>query len=162
MNARKKLLLMVAIVAGLAPVGCDTNEANLPNQPPIDPVEPVKTPIVTVTTSRGRLTVGDDHFAQIRVTATDPDSGASVPNLTIASMSTNLGHFQSLDGPEEVDLEFFFGVVGVPLFPGESPGEARVRAEVLGGVGIVRVSMRCPSEGCGGAGEEPPPILPYY
>lgn len=161
MKALKRLLLMAAVVAsGLVPAGCDTNEANLANQPPVQPIEPEIVPIVTVTTSRGRLTVGDDHFAQIRVTATDPDTGASVPNLTIASMSTNLGHFQSLDGPEEVDLEFFFGVVGVPLFPGESPGEARVRAEVEGGVGIVRVSMHCPSEGCGGA--EVPPILPYY
>ncbi|GMU65317.1 MAG: hypothetical protein AMXMBFR36_15910 [Acidobacteriota bacterium] len=160
MNARKNLLLMAAIVAGLVPVGCDSNEANLPNQVTVPPILPEVVPIVTVTTSRGRLTVGEDHFAQIRVTATDPDTGASVPNLTIASMSTNLGHFQSLDGPAEVNLEFFFGVVGVPLFPGESPGEARVRAEVLGGVGLVRVSMRCPSEGCGGA--EVPPILPYY
>lgn len=161
MNAPKRLLLTVAVLAaGLVPIGCDTNEANLPSQPPVQPIEPEPVPVVTVTTSRGRLTVGDDHFAQIRVTATDPDTGQSVPNLTIASMSTNLGHFQSLDGPEEVDLEFFFGVVGVPLFPGDSPGEARVRAEVLGGVGMVRVSMRCPSEGCGGA--EVPPILPYY
>jgi hypothetical protein len=161
MNARRNLLLMSAIVAGLLPAGCDTNEANLANQPPVRPIEPEIVPIVTVTTDRGRLTVGDDHFARIRVTATDPDNGASVPNLTIASLTTNIGHLESLDGPTEKDYEFFFGVVSVPLFPAESPGEAQVRAEVLGGVGMVRVRMSCPSEGCGG-GEEPPTVLPYY
>lgn len=163
MKARKILLLMAAVVAGLVPVGCDidTSEATLPNQPTVPPIEPELAPIVTVTSSRGRLTVGDDHFAQIRVTATDPDTGASVPNLTVASISTNIGHLQSLDGPTEAALEFFFGSVGVPLFPSESPGEARVRAEVEGGVGMVRVQMSCPSEGCGGT-EEPPTVLPYY
>lgn len=162
MNARKILLSMLVVVAGLVPTGCDidTSEATLPNQPTVPPIGPEVTPIVTVTASRNRLTVGDDHFAQIRVTATDPDTGASVPNLTIASISTNIGHLQSLDGPTEAVLEFFFGVVSLPLFPSESPGEARVRAEVEGGVGIVRVQMSCPSEGCG-AGETPPP-LPYY
>jgi hypothetical protein len=160
MNAPRKLLLLTVVALGLAPVGCDSNEANLPNQPPVRPIEPEIVPIVTVTTDRGRLTVGDDHFARIRVTATDPRNGASVPDLTLASMSTNLGHFQSLDGPEEVELEFFFGQVSVPLFPGDSPGEARVRAEVNRGVGIVVVRMSCPSEGCGT--EEPPPVLPYY
>jgi len=163
MNARKILLLMATVIVGLAPAACDidTSEATLPNQPPVQPIEPEFAPIVTVTSSRGRLTVGDDHFAQIRVTATDPDSGASVPNLTVASISTNIGHLQSLDGPTEAELEFFFGVVSLPLFPAESPGEARVRAEVEGGVGIVRVQMSCPSEGCGGT-EEPPTVLPYY
>jgi hypothetical protein len=163
MKARKVLLLMVAVVAGLLPTACDidTSEATLPNQPTVPPIEPEFAPIVTVTTSRGRLTVGDDHFAQIRVTATDPETGASVPNLTVASITTNIGHLESIDGPTETELEFFFGVVGVPLFPADSPGEARVRAEVEGGVGIVRVQMSCPSEGCGGT-EEPPPVLPYY
>lgn len=160
MNARTRLLLITVVAAGLIPVGCDTNEANLPNQPPVQPIEPEIVPIVTVTTDRGRLTVGDDHFARIRVTATDPDTGASVPNLTIASLSTNIGHLESLDGPTEKDYEFFFGVVSVPLFPSESPGEAQVRAEVLGGVGMVRVRMTCPSGGC--VAEEPPPVLPYY
>ena len=33
MNARKTLLLSAAILAGLLPVACDTNEARLPSQP---------------------------------------------------------------------------------------------------------------------------------
>jgi hypothetical protein len=161
MNARKKFLLMAAaVVVGLAPVACDSNEANLPNQVTVPPILPEVVPIVTVTTSRGRLTVGDDHFAQIRVTATDPVTGSSVPDLTVAAISTTIGHLGSLDGPTEELFEFFFGQVTVPLFPAESPGEARVRAEVDGGVGIVRVRMSCPSEGCGTA--EVPPVLPYY
>ncbi|KAB2958841.1 MAG: hypothetical protein F9K16_12955 [Thermoanaerobaculia bacterium] len=154
MNARKMFLLSAAIVAGLLPLGCDTNEAKLPSQPRVQPVEPEVVPIVTVTTSRGRLWVGDDRFAMIKVTATDPRTGASVPNLTIAEMSTNLGNFQSMAGLQELELEFFWGEVNVPLFPGAEAGDARVRAEVDGGVGVVTVRMTCPEEGC--AAPEPP------
>lgn len=161
MNARKMFLLSAAILAGLLPLGCDTNEANLPSQPRVQPVEPEVVPIVTVTTSRGRLWVGDDRFAMIKVTATDPRNGASVPNLTIADMSTNLGNFQSMGGPQEVELEFFWGEINVPLFPGSEAGDARVRAEVDGGVGIVTVRMTCPEEGCGST-TPPPTENPYF
>lgn len=157
MNARKMFLLSAAIVAGLVPAACDTHEAKLPSQPRVQPVQPEVVPIVTVTTSRGRLLVNDDRFAMIKVTATDPRTNYTVPNLTLAALTTNLGNFQSQGGPQEVELEFFWGEINVPLFAGGTPGDARVRAEVNGGVGIVPVRIVCPSEGCGGGTGEAPP-----
>lgn len=136
----------------LLAAACNTNEARSPTQPIVRPVDPEFAPIVTVTSDRTQMATDNERGAQIRVHAVDPQTGASVPNLTIASMTTNIGAFGSQSGPNELDVEFFGGVAQTVFFPGTEPGTATIRAEVEGGVGIVTVRIVCPSEGCGGGG----------
>ncbi|HSM12951.1 MAG TPA: hypothetical protein VLA66_02705, partial [Thermoanaerobaculia bacterium] len=127
-----------------------TNEARLPTQSIVRPVEPEFVPIVTVTSDRTQMATDNERGARIQVRAVDPVSGASVPNLTVASMTTNIGGFGSQSGPMELEIEFFGGVAQTVFFPGTEPGTATIRAEVNGGVDIVMVRVVCPSEGCGG------------
>ena len=139
----------------LVAVACNTNETRSPTQPTVRPVEPEFVPIVTVTSDRTQMATDNERGARIQVRAIDPVSGASVPNLTVASMTTNIGGFGSQSGPAELEIEFFGGVAQTVFFPGTEPGTATVRAEVNGGVAIVMIRVVCPSEGCGGG--EPVP-----
>jgi hypothetical protein len=136
------LLLVVA--------ACTTTEGKSPTQPTVGPVEPDFVPVVTVTSDRTQMATDNERGARIQVRAVDPVSGASVPNLTVASMTTNIGGFGSQSGPAELDIEFFGGIAQTVFFPGTEPGTATIRAEVNGGVAIVMVRVVCPSDGCGG------------
>ena len=135
----------------LVAAACTTNEAKSPTQPVVRPVEPEFAPIVTVTSDRTQMATDNERGARIQVRAVNPATGASVPNLTVASMTTNIGAFGSQSGPAELDIEFFGGVAQTVFFPGTVPGTATIRAEVEGGVAIVMVRVVCPSDGCGGS-----------
>jgi len=153
MNIKKAhltpILLGIAALA-LVSAGCNTSEAKLATQPTVQPVEPVFGPIVTITSDRTRLATDNERGANLVVRAVHPVTGASVPNLTKAFLTTNIGAFGSQSGPQEVELEFFFGTARTVFFPGTEPGTATVRAEVNGGVAIVMIRVVCPSDGCGG------------
>lgn len=139
----------------LVAAACNTNEARSPTQPIVRPVEPEFVPVVTVTSDRTQMATDNERGARIQVRAVDPVSGASVPNLTVASMTTNIGGFGSQNGPAELEIEFFGGVAQTVFFPGAEPGTATIRAEVNGGVAIVMVRVVCPSDGCGGGTTTP-------
>lgn len=144
-NTVVRLLLAAAAVGGL--VACDSDGPGRPGYQFAGPVGDT-TPLVTVTSSRSTMQGDNTAAAQITVTAVSA-AGSSVPNLTIAHMTTNIGHFGSTDGPLELDVEFFGGSARTVFFSGLVEGTATIRAEVNGGVGITTIRINCPDEGCG-------------
>ena len=146
-NTVLRLLLAATALGGLA--ACDTDGPGRPGYQLAGPVQNAPAPIVTVISSRATMQGDNSTSAAITVTAVDGGTGISVPNLTIAALSTNIGHFGSSDGPIELEVEFFGGSARTVFFSGTTEGTATIRAEVNGGVGITTIRINCPDEGCG-------------
>jgi len=140
----------VALALGVVlAVGCSTDEASSPTQPPPNPVPPPVGINVSVTASNPSLEVDSTAPSIITIRATRADNGQPVPNLTQATVTTTLGGFGSVGGPQSTTVELINGEAQVPLFAGATIGTATVRASVPGGVGITSVNVR--ERGTGGA-----------
>ena len=155
-NTVLRLLLAAAAMGGFAACENDTDGPGRPGYQLAGPVQN-QVALVTVTSSRSQMQGDNATSATITVTALNPATGASVPNLTLALMTTNIGHFGSSDGPTELAIEFFGGSARTVFFSGTVEGTATIRAEVNGGVGITSIRVTCPDEGC--TVEEPPPPI---
>jgi hypothetical protein len=145
-------ILPLAVLAGMLPA-CDTDGPGKVGYNHAGPTHPLPATIVTVTSDRGSLEVGGTNFARITVTAVNPATGAPVPDLTEALLTTTAGNLGSQSGEQEIVLELVNGVATTALFAGSEAALATVRAQVGSGVGFVTVRMSCPPEGCGGGGE---------
>jgi hypothetical protein len=138
-----RLLLAATALGGL--VACDTDGPGRPGYNFAGPIQAA--PLVTVTSSRATMQGDNSASAAITVTARSA-SGASVPDLTVALLTTNIGHFGSSEGPTELAVEFFGGAARTVFFSGTVEGTAVIRAEVNGGVGQTTIRINCPDEGC--------------
>jgi hypothetical protein len=140
---RKQLLATLGLVLGFA-FGCSADDPSSPTAPPVVPVPPAAGINVTVTTSTSTLDVATNSFATLTVRATRADNGQPVPNLTPGRITTTLGTFGSVGGPQELDIELVGGQATVILFPGATVGTASVRAAVSTGVAFTSVTVREP------------------
>lgn len=141
----------VAVVAALAlAAGCSSDDPKSPTAPPASPVDPAPAPVVyavTVSPSKPSLEVGTTDSATVTIRATRTDTGAAAPNLTKLSLSTSLGSFGAVGGPQQLEAEFVNGQVQVAFFGGGTVGTATIRAQVTGtgisttsvGFGTVRI-----------------------
>ena len=140
---RKQLLATLGLVLGFA-LGCSADDPNSPTAPPVVPVPPAAGVNVTVTTSTSTLDAASTSSATLTVRATRSDNGQPVPNLTQGSITTTLGNFGSVSGPQELAIELVDGQATVTLFPGTTIGTASIRAAVSSGVGFTTVTVREP------------------
>ena len=140
---RKQLLATLGLVLGFA-LGCSADDPNSPTAPPVVPVPPAAGVNVSVTTSASTLDAASSTFATLTVRATRSDNGQPVPNLTQGSITTSLGNFGSVSGPQELAIELVNGQATVTLFPGNTIGTASIRAAVSSGVGFTTVTVREP------------------
>jgi hypothetical protein len=145
-----RLLLAATALGGF--VACDTDGPGRPGYNFAGPIQAA--PTVTVTSSRATMQGDNTTSAAITVTARNA-SGGSVSDLTVAHLTTNIGHFGSAEGPTAIDVEFFGGAARTVFFSGTVEGTAFIRAEVNGGVGQTTIRINCPDEGCVPT-EEPP------
>lgn len=124
----------VAWVAALAlAAGCSSDDPKSPTAPPATPVEPGPAPVVyavTVSPSKSALEVGTTDSATVTIRATRTDTGAPPANLTKVEISTTLGSFGSVGGPNQLVAEFLNGQVQVAFFGSGTVGTATIRAQV--------------------------------
>jgi len=149
MNASTRNRLCFLAAALLVAVGCSSDDPKSPTAPPATPVDPIAQAIysVTVVPSRGSLEVNSTDASIIEVRAARTDNGSPPPNLTKLNLTTTLGSFGNVGGPNVLEAEFQNGLVSVPFFGGGTIGTATIRAQVTGngissgsvGFGTVRV-----------------------
>lgn len=127
-------LLALAALAALAVfVGCTSS----PTEPsggggggPITPKPPDPTVgySVTVTADPPEITAGSNGSSTVTVQVRRTDNGQPPPDLTRVTVTTSIGSFGSVAGPNSVDLDLINGRAQAVLFPGTESGVATVRA----------------------------------
>jgi hypothetical protein len=149
MNALTRFRAVALALGVVLAAGCSTDEASSPTAPPTTPVPPPVGINVSVTASNSSLEVDSTTPSIITIRAIRADNGQPVPNLTQATVTTTLGGFGAVGGPQTTTVELINGEAQVTLFAGGTIGTATVRAQVSGGVGITSVNVR--ERGTGGA-----------
>lgn len=146
MNASTRNRFCFLAAALLVAVGCSSDDPKSPTAPSSTPVDPIAQVVysVTVSPSKGSLEVNSTTASIVEVRAVRTDTGAAPPNLTKLDLTTTLGSFGSVNGPNVLQAEFQNGLVSVPFFGGATIGTATIRAQVSGssssvGFGSVRV-----------------------
>lgn len=144
MNARK-LLHSLSLGAGLIVAGaCSTKEAKAPTGTPTTPVPPVApvTFSITITSSANQMIAGENEPATLTITARRTDNGQPPPNLTKVQITTTLGSFGNVGGPQSIERELLSGQTQVAFFPGTVVGTATIRAAIGDSVGFASIEIR--------------------
>jgi len=133
------------LALGLAlSVGCNADSPSSPTAPPANPVPPSVGVNVSISSSTNALEAGGNGFATLIIRATRADNGQPVPNLTSGTVTTTLGNFGSVSGPQTIEIELVNGQATVILFPGGVIGTASMRAAVSTGVAFTSVAITEP------------------
>src|ERR687895_100397 len=106
------------------------------------PPDPVVTFNVTVTANPSQITAGGTTSSTITVDVRRSDNGQPPPDATPVTLTTTLGGFGSVGGPQSVQLQLVNGRAQATLFAGTETGTATVRAVVNGAVGVTNVGIR--------------------
>ena len=136
--------LLTSLALGLALLaGCQSDSPTEPSGGPITPQPPVA-PIsttVTVTANPPQITTGSQTPVTITVDVRRSD-GTVPPDQTPVTLTTTLGELGSLGGGQTTaTLQLVNGRAQTVLFPGNSIGQATVRAEVNGFSGFTNVQI---------------------
>jgi hypothetical protein len=134
------LRLALLALAAIAIPACDTDGPGGTGYNHALPV--VGRAAVTVTTNKASLPAGGTSPATVTVTAVSSTTGLPVTDLTVVTMTTNLGAFGSVGGPNAAQILTHSGVASVAFFPGEVSGTAVIQANVLNGLGYVEIQIR--------------------
>ncbi len=134
-------LLALGLVLSFA---CSADSPSSPTAPPVVPIPPAVGVNVSISSSTGSLEAGSTGFATLVIHATRADNGQPVPNLTHGTITTTLGNFGSVGGPQTLDVELVNGQATVIFFPGAVVGSASIRAAVSTGVAFTAVTIREP------------------
>ena len=135
------------LLALLAAFGCQSDSPTEPtNAPPAAPIPPtpVTTFSITVTASPGQLTAGTGTGSTITIDVRRTDNGQPPPDLTDVTVTTNLGGFGAVGGPQQVTLDLVNGRAQTVLFAGGEVGTATVRATVGPSSGATNVGIDQP------------------
>lgn len=139
-NRASFLRLALLALAAIAIPACDTDGPGATGYNHAWPVP--ERALVTVTTNKGSLPVGGGSPATVTVTAINSSTLQPVTDATVVDLSSNLGSFGSVGGPNGAQILTHNGSASVAFFPGTVAGTATVRAEVLFGVGFVEIRIR--------------------
>ncbi len=115
-------------------------------------IEPISEIILDLTTDDTLLVAEGSDTANLKVVAKFAESGLPVADGTKIAMTTDLGAFDSVAGPQTLDVVTFGGVATLVLFPGAVAGTANVQAELNGAIDLVEIIIR--------AAAIPPPPTP--
>jgi IPT/TIG domain-containing protein len=109
------------------------------------PPDPVVSFVVTVTANPSQITAGGTGSSNITVDVRRTDNGQPPPDLTPVTLTTNLGGFGAVGGPQSVQLQLLNGRAQAVLFAGAEAGTATVRAQLAGGAGAANVIIGQPA-----------------
>jgi len=145
MQLFRNALHLSSAVALAAVLGCTSS----PTEPsggggtPIPPTPPPTTITftVTVTANPSQITAGGTGSSSITVDVHRTDNGQPPPDLTPVTLTTTLGGFGSVGGPQSVQLQLLNGRAQATLFAGTETGTATVRAVVDGSAGATNVGI---------------------
>ncbi|HEV8578515.1 MAG TPA: IPT/TIG domain-containing protein [Thermoanaerobaculia bacterium] len=134
------LCLALALAAVLGCTSSPTEPASGGTITP-KPPEPVVTFAVTVTADPSQLVAGGTATSNISVVVRRTDNGQPPPDLTVVTLTTTLGGFGSVGGPQSVQLQLVNGRADAVLFAGAETGTATVRAVVANSAGVTNVGI---------------------
>lgn len=124
--------LLLPLLALFAVLGCTSSptEPSGGSSSPITPKppDPVVGYSVTVTANPPEITAGSESSSNITVQVRRTDNGQPPPDLTRVTLTTNIGGFGSVGGPQTVELDLINGQAQAVLFAGTESGVATVRA----------------------------------
>jgi len=143
MNTRamfRKLTLAVALVT-LA--GCSGKSASRPTQTPSEPIPPppVQTTTVTVTVSPNIMSINSTSPATVRVQVSRSD-GQAIPDGSTVALSTSLGSFGSVGGPNSTSIVLSGGQGSTAFFAGATVGVATIQATFNSAIGTASVQIK--------------------
>lgn len=141
-NPLSRLLVVPALLAALG--GCDAREYKIPANQPATPVVPIPIAIDLSSDKTALSLDAEKPRATLKVVAYRADTWEALPDGTNIAFSTNLGNFESLAGPQEVDIDLIGGEVTTFFYPGEEEGIARIRATVRGSFDTVNIEIKNP------------------
>jgi hypothetical protein len=96
---------------------------------------------VTVTANPSEIVAGGNGSSTITVDVHRADSGQPPPDSTLVTLTTTLGGFGAVGGPQSVQLQLLNGRAQAVLFAGPETGIATVRAVVSDSSGAANVSI---------------------
>lgn len=148
-SIRNLTRLLLPLLALFAVLGCTSSptEPSGGGSSPITPKppDPVISYIVTVTANPGEITAGSEGSSNITVQVRRADNGQPPPDLTKVTLTTNIGGFGTVGGPQTVELDLVNGQAQAVLFAGTESGTATVRATALGSGGAANVRIGQPA-----------------
>jgi PKD repeat protein len=132
-NLTRLLLPLLALVALFVGVwGCTSSptEPSGGSSSPITPKppDPVVAYTVTVTANPGEITAGSGGSSNVTVQVRRTDNGQPPPDLTRVTLTTNIGGFGTVGGPQTLELDLINGQAQAVLFAGPESGVATIRA----------------------------------
>ncbi|HUF84721.1 MAG TPA: IPT/TIG domain-containing protein, partial [Acidimicrobiia bacterium] len=141
----KTFLSLLATALVVLVGACSSDSPTEPSRPPASPPGgggEATAFSVTVTADPGTLAAGDDDPVVITVRAVRSDNGQPAPDGTLAVVSSLVGAFGQLGGPQSVTIELFNGVGQVVYFPPVAEaGSVVVRATVAGSTGQTTIRI---------------------
>lgn len=134
---RNSILLLAASALAVV-VGCTSSPTEPGGSTPVTPKPPANqvTFNVTVTPSPTEIVAGGTGFSNINVSVVRSDTGQAPPDGTVVALTTTLGGFNSVGGPQSVSLQLVNGKAATTLFAGTDVGTATIRAAVSNGTGV--------------------------
>jgi IPT/TIG domain len=131
------------LAAVLAVLGCTSSPTEPASGGTITPKppDPVVTFAVSVTADPSQITAGGTASSNVTVVVRRTDNGQPPPDLTLVTLTTSLGGFGSVGGPQTVQLQLVGGRAQAVLFAGTETGTATVRAVVGSSAGVTNVSI---------------------
>jgi hypothetical protein len=139
--------LFLAASVLVAALGC-TSSPTEPSSPPVTskPPVPTTTYTVSVTANPPNITGGGTASSTVTVEVHRSDTGATPPDGSQVTLTTNLGTFNSTAGPQTVTLALVNGRAQAALFAGTEVGTAAVTATFSGGgTGAANVGIGAPA-----------------
>jgi hypothetical protein len=124
-----RLLSAFALAAVL---GCTSDSPTEPSGGGVvspKPPDPVSTLTVTVTADPGTITPGGQG-STVTIDVRRTDNGQPPPDGTPVTLTTTLGGFGTVGGPQQVQVQLVNGRAQAVLFAGAEAGTATVRAQV--------------------------------
>ncbi len=131
-SIRNLTRLLLPLLALLVVWGCTSSptEPSGGGSSPITPKppDPVVAYTVTVTANPAEITAGSNGSSNITVQVRRTDNGQPPPDLTNVTLTTNIGGFGTVGGPQSLELDLINGQAQAVLFAGTESGVATVRA----------------------------------
>ncbi len=147
MKRFRNAILLLAASALAAAVGCTSSPTEPKGSTPVPPKPPATqvTFNVTVTANPSQIVAGSTGLSNISISVARSDTGQAPPDGTAVAVTTTLGGFNSIGGPQSVTLQLVNGKAATTLFAGADVGTATVRAVVSNSSGAANVRIGQPA-----------------
>jgi hypothetical protein len=149
MKSQRTLFRLLFALLLAAFVGCQSDSPTEPSGggPVVTPKppEPITTFNVTVTANPGEIVANGEASSTVTVRVRRSDTGQPPPDGSPVTLTTTLGSFGSVGGPNQVTLQLVNGEAQAVLFGGEAVGTASIQAVFSGSSGSANVRVNQPA-----------------